>query len=48
MVWTLLTLLTVTWLLVSMAGIGGPWSWLLPAAIGALLLYRVATAGWRK
>lgn len=41
MVWTLLLLLTVGWLLTLMAGVGPPWSWALPAAIGALLLHRV-------
>ena len=40
MVWTLLLLLTVAWLLTRLAGIGPPWSWILPAAIGLLLLYR--------
>lgn len=44
MVWTLLLLLTVGWLLTLLAGVGAPWSWILPAAIGALLLYRVAGA----
>lgn len=47
MVWTLLTLLTIAWVLVLMAGIGGPSSWVLPAAIGGLLLYRIAT-GMRR
>lgn len=41
MVWTLLLLLTVGWLLTLLAGVGPPWSWALPAAIGALLLYRL-------
>lgn len=40
--WTLLVLLTVTWLLTVVLGIGAPWSWLLPTAAAALLLYRVA------
>lgn len=42
MIWTIFVLLTVGWFLVLIAGIGGPWSWLLPAAIVALLLYRIA------
>lgn len=41
MVWTLLLLLTVAWLLALVVGVGAPWSWALPAAIAALLLYRV-------
>lgn len=41
MAWTLLLLLTVAWLLTLLVGTGPPWSWLLPAAIGALLLYRM-------
>lgn len=41
MVWTLLLLLTVAWLLSLLAGVGPPWIWALPAAIAALLLYRV-------
>lgn len=41
MVWTLLLLLTVAWLLSLLAGVGSPWSWMLPAAIAALFLYRV-------
>lgn len=48
MIWTLLVLLTVAWLLTLLAGIGPPWPWILPAAIGALLLYRVAGALRRK
>lgn len=44
MTWTLLLLLTVAWLLTLLAGVGPPWSWLLPAAIGALLLYRILGA----
>lgn len=41
MVWTLLLLLTVAWLLTLLAGVGAPWSWILPAAIGLLVLRRV-------
>jgi len=41
MTWTLLLLLTAGWLLVLLAGTGPPWSWALPAAIAALLVYRV-------
>jgi hypothetical protein len=42
MIWTILVLLTVGWLLVLLAGIGGPWSWLLPAVVATVLLYRLA------
>lgn len=41
MVWTLLLLLTVAWLLSLLAGAGPPWSWLLPAAIAAVLAVRL-------
>lgn len=44
MVWTLILILTVTWLLSLLAGAGDPWVWLLPAAVVALLAYRVAAA----
>lgn len=46
MVWTLLLLLTVGWLLTLLAGAGPPSTWLLPAAIGTLLLYRVLRTLW--
>ena len=42
MIWTLLLLLTAGWLLALVAGVGPPWSWILPAAVAALLLVRVA------
>ncbi|MFW6192778.1 MAG: hypothetical protein ACOC83_04750 [Gemmatimonadota bacterium] len=48
MVWTLLLLLTVAWLLALVVGVGAPWSWVLLAAIGALLLYRVTGMLRRK
>ncbi len=48
MIWTIFVLLTVGWLLVLIAGMGGPWSWLLPAAVGALLVYRVVTGARRE
>lgn len=44
MVWTLLLVLTVSWLLAMLAGAGDPWSWLLPAAAALLLFYRVLRA----
>lgn len=48
MTWTLLLLLTVAWLLTLLAGVGSPWSWILPAAIGALVLYRVVRSMRRE
>lgn len=41
MVWTLLLLLTVAWLLSLLAGVGPPLSWILPAALGAVLAFRL-------
>ena len=41
MTWTLLTLLTVGWLLALLAGLGPPWTWIPPAAAAALVLVRL-------
>ena len=44
MVWTLLLLFTVGWLLTLLTGAGAPLSWLFPAVIAVLILYRVIGA----
>lgn len=36
-----MTLLVVGWLLVLVTGATGAWTWVLPAAAGAVLLYRL-------
>lgn len=48
MTWTLILILTVGWLLGLLGGLGSPWSWIFPAAAGALLLYRMVRARRRR
>lgn len=48
MFWTLLLVLVVTWLLALVGGAGEPWSWLLPAAVGAAVVVRVVRSERRR